>query len=371
MPDLSAIVVNFNSGEYLSPCLESLSAEEDGFLSIERLVVDNASTLEQGAFLDRALASGARVIRSPVNLGYGGGCNLGLRETTGRFVLFLNADVKARAGCLRPLVRLLEERDDVAFVEPRTFLDDARTFLIPPFEPLTPRSLAREFARRVSSRAASRLARARVREALPAWLAAEPVELQTLTGAFLMTRRATIRALGGFDEGYPLYFEDSDLFRRARAEGGRLLLAPEAEAIHYAHRSSSTAWEEAMAKQRAGRRRYLRSSAGAWAVALDAVLSAAACALERFLGPSRVARFIDLGERVDEPELVLDGLPGPFLIEIAAEPSFALAAAHFGVGDRFRMPRSTWRSLMRASWYLRALDQGSLSPRGAWRVRKA
>jgi hypothetical protein len=327
--DVSAIVVNFNSGEYLAPCLESLSREESDGLRIERIVVDNASTIDQSQFLENASRTGARVVRSDRNSGYGGGCNLGLRATTARFVLFLNADVKACPGCLPPLVRFLEEHSDVAFVEPRTYADDARLFMIPEFEPLTPALVAGQALARLSSAAALRLSLRRMRLALPGWMAGEPREQKTLTGAFLMGRRAVIDGLGGFDEGFPLYFEDSDLFLRAR-------------------------------------RRWLRRAFGPLAVALDVACEALLRCADRARTPAPFLRCADLGARADPPELLLDGAPGPFLLELAVDPGFLLAAVHFGDGERFRIPDLAWRSLLPARYFLRALHPSTFASRGAW-----
>jgi GT2 family glycosyltransferase len=364
--DVSAIVVNFNSGEYLVPCIESLVRDAAGALRLEPVVVENASTVDQARHLEAARRLGARVLHAPRNLGYGGGCNLGARETSGRLLLFLNADVKACSGCLAPLARLLDADADLAFVEPRTYADDGLVFRIPEIEPLTPQSIARQTLARLSGAAALRESLRRTRAALPGWRATQPRRQRTLTGAFLMGRRETVDRLGGFDEGFPLYFEDADLFRRCGRAGLGLAMVPAAEAVHYSHRSVATAWTDSMTSWRVGRERWLRTAFGRSAVALDRACESVVTAIGRVHRPRAVDVFDELGARVQSPELELGGEPGPFLLELAIDPGFLLAAGHFGAGARLRFPDATWRSLLPVRHFVRALDPQSLALRGAW-----
>ena len=82
---VSVVVVLHNSTETLADCLASMPSD------VEVIVVDNAST-DDGAALAERFLPGATVVRSERNLGFGGGCNLGLREATRDVVVFVNPD---------------------------------------------------------------------------------------------------------------------------------------------------------------------------------------------------------------------------------------------------------------------------------------
>ena len=66
----------------------------------------------------------------------------------------------------------------------------------------------------------------------------EPVEVDWVAGMFMLSTRECFAALGGFDSGYELYFEDVDLCRRAHRTGQKVLVVPAAEVIHDARRAS-------------------------------------------------------------------------------------------------------------------------------------
>jgi len=64
------------------------------------------------------------------------------------------------------------------------------------------------------------------------------IEVEWIAGMFMLFRSDAYRALGGFDEGYFLYYEDVDICRRLRRQGQGVLYEPRAEVIHDARRAS-------------------------------------------------------------------------------------------------------------------------------------
>lgn len=366
--EVSVVVVNFNSGAFLPGCLESLAPERQGGLGVETVVVDNASPQDQTAALADAEARGARVLRLERNTGYAGGCNRGLAETRAPTVFLLNADVRAGPGALPTLARLLAERPEVALAEPRCYVDEGRAWQQPSFDLLTPREVVAGALGRVLPGLARRRGLARLRAELVAWRATEPLERRALSGAFLAARREVLQRLGGFDESFPLAFEDSDLFHRARAAGLSLVLDPAAEAVHYAHRSRITVIAESIAKDRIGRRRYLAKHHGPLAVWLDrAATRAESLAGRREAAPPPDR--IDLGPLSSPPELTLTGPPGPAVLQLALDPSFALAAGRIQTEPALRFSSETWRSLLPVPLHVRAFGLEDLQPRGTWTLQ--
>ncbi|MAB78523.1 MAG: hypothetical protein CMJ89_04130 [Planctomycetes bacterium] len=366
--DLSIIVVNYNTGELLLSFLESLSTQTT--LRLERIVVDNASTEDPHHFLETAEGLADRVLRSPENLGYAGGCNLGLSEASGRFVVFANADTRVLGRALETLVKHLEAHPKTGLAEPRTYLDDEKTFFIPEFRALGLRDLIDDALLRTFPNWARGLHRRRLQDNLACWRCNEPRRQTALTGAFIAARRETIVSLGGFDTDYPLYFEDQDLFARMRRAGHQLVQIPEAEVVHYAHRSTITDLENAEARYAAGRRRYLRRHCG-WSTDLfDRGLARIEPLVAR-LHPnsSWLRRFRDLGELTEAPSFPIEG-SGNHVIELAIDPYFVLSAGAFGSGERFFIHRAAWNSLLPTAYYLRAWDASGSELRAAYRFRK-
>ena len=368
--DVSIIIVNFNSGELLAGCLDSLSGQLPAGLGVEHIVVDSRSSTDQSAYLEDASSRGARVFETDRNLGYAGGCNRGLCVSSGRHVFFLNADVFAAQNCLGPMIRHLDADPGVGLIEPRTFLDLPRTFIIPEiFEPARTELFLSGLAR-LSARAARCLSFRRVQKSLRFWQATEPIDVAALSGAFLGTRREVMERIKGFDEGYPLFYEDTDLFRRVRDAGMRLVLHPGAEAVHLAHRSVATVWDEAMQKMRFGRERYIKKHMGLFTLLFNRALERLIAMRTRIHALKAFDGMVDLGSSTEPIELKWEGAGGEYLLEIALDPHFVLAAALFSEGDGYRFSRETWASFLSGEYYLRALRMPGLEELGCWKIRK-
>src|SRR6185503_10201654 len=87
------------------------------------------------------------------------------------------------------------------------------------------------------------VARKRMIDLLHYWERRHPIEVDSLSGAFLATRHDVVERVGPFDAAYSLYYEDADWCRRVRRSGLRLVLLPAAEAVHFYSVSSNQDWE--------------------------------------------------------------------------------------------------------------------------------
>jgi N-acetylglucosaminyl-diphospho-decaprenol L-rhamnosyltransferase len=199
----------------------------------EILVVDNASRDSIEAALARE-APGARVVTESRNRGYGAACNRGARETGRPYLLFLNSDAYVRPGTVAALEAALDSDPGAAAAGPR--LTGADGSLQPSIRRLpTPWRILCEssglaflsggrgtLAGHTATRQDHRTAR--------------PVE--ALMGAALLVRRTAFEKVGGFDESFFLYAEETDLMARWRAQGWRVLFEPAAEVVHEGGRSA-------------------------------------------------------------------------------------------------------------------------------------
>jgi GT2 family glycosyltransferase len=213
-PDLTVQVVNYDTLEYLRPCLDSLLAAlaETG-LSSRIAVLENGSS-DDLAEIGREFGDAVDVVTSPRNLGFGGGQNLLAARHGSPLICCVNPDVVAERGVLVGLLAALED-PTVAAAGPRL---------------LTPSGETQRFdhgeLRGLRAVVANGAGRAHWRER------ETTTEVAWVSGAFLLVRRAAFDAAGGFDEAFFLYKEEEDLCLRIRASGGRVLYVPTARAQH-------------------------------------------------------------------------------------------------------------------------------------------
>jgi GT2 family glycosyltransferase len=239
VPDISAIVVNYNAGADLRRALRSI-ADELAPSEWEAVVVDNASSDGSG---DIVMEFGPRIrlLRNERNVGFARGVNQGLAATTAPLVLIMNPDCRLEAGAFASLRRELERSEACAMTGPRILDPDGseqgsargdpdmftglfgRTTLLRRALPGLPVS-----RRNVISDAAVRKGKT-------------SVKVDWLSGACMLARRAALHAVQGFDERYFLYWEDADLCRRLRARGYEVRYVPGATAIHRVGQSSRSA----------------------------------------------------------------------------------------------------------------------------------
>jgi N-acetylglucosaminyl-diphospho-decaprenol L-rhamnosyltransferase len=232
MPRLSIIIVTYNSTADVDACLGSL-VQHPPSTDHEIVVVDNASTDGTAATV-RARWHGVRVIDSAVNVGFARANNVGIRQTLGSLILLLNPDTSAPAGALDTLVSALDARPDVAVTGPRLVDAQGRAELsfgrmLSPFAELRQKFLV-EGSRRPGPIAA-----------YVESITRKPQEVDWVSGACLLVRRADVEAVGLMDERFFLYAEDVDLCASIRARGRRVLFCPAAEIVHLRGRSRATA----------------------------------------------------------------------------------------------------------------------------------
>jgi GT2 family glycosyltransferase len=169
MADVSAIVVNYNTGAYVTQLVAGLRREtitrRDGRPgTLEIVVVENASPSDQSPWLAPLERDGVKVVRAPGNLGYAGGNNLGVGHATGDKILILNPDVLIVPGAVDALARHLDLHPRAGQVGPRGWIDSHRFLYLPRIDRRWPRSSPRRGgARRSAAPRRSRCAARRTR----------------------------------------------------------------------------------------------------------------------------------------------------------------------------------------------------------------
>jgi N-acetylglucosaminyl-diphospho-decaprenol L-rhamnosyltransferase len=227
---VDVVVVSYNSRETLRDCVEPLvhMREADVF------VVDNDS---QDGALETIGDLPLHVLSRNENGGFAAGCNDGWRAGSAPLVLFLNPDARLDEESLRELVRTLDADPRVGIAGPRLLASDGSVqFSQRRFPALRSTFAQAVFLHRVFPRASWT-------DEVVRDLAAydTPGSPEWLSGACLLVRRDVLERLGGWDDSFFLYSEDTDLCCRARNAGFDVRYVPTAKATHVGGQSSPRA----------------------------------------------------------------------------------------------------------------------------------
>ena len=219
--DIDVVVVAYASQDSLRGCVDPL-ARLDG---VTVTVVDNASPTDDAATVSDLPV---RVIRAGANHGFGTGCNLGIAAGDSPYVLILNPDTRVDPHALDVLVERLEHEDDLALVAPRLLDSSGELMLSQRSFPRLRTAYAKAlFLHRLRRRAGWTDdvvgdAGAYERPGRPDWV----------TGACLLFRRSALELVGGFDERFFLYCEETDLCLRLNEAGLAVGYEPAATVVH-------------------------------------------------------------------------------------------------------------------------------------------
>lgn len=225
-PDVSILLLSWNTRELTLACLEALPASADDVVSYEVIVVDNGS--QDGSAEALAERSDIRLIANSRNRGYAAGVNQAYAYAEGELVLLLNSDLRLAPGALATLVRFLRQNPEAAGVAPLYVNPDgsrqAHYYRLPTFGVAL--ALATNL-RRLPPFARRLRAYRMVDEDL-----SRPRVVSQPSASCLLLRRSRLPIGQLLDESYPIFFNDVLLARSLAARGEELWVAPDAVAVH-------------------------------------------------------------------------------------------------------------------------------------------
>ncbi len=254
---VDVVVVAYNSRDTLRACVEPLAH----LPWVDVTVVDNACPEDSTRVVEDLPV---RIVRAPRNGGFAYGCNLGMAHGSSQFVLLLNPDAEIDAASLVVLVDALRGDPALAGVGPYTVDETGNLIFTQRRFPLLRFTYAQGlFLHRAAPGAAwgndeIRDPEAYVRPGKPEWL----------SGCCVLLRRDAVIAVGGLDEGFFLYSEETDLFKRLASAGWRAGFEPRATACHIGYQSADRNTTEPI--RAASRVRYARKHHGRLIAALEA-----------------------------------------------------------------------------------------------------
>ncbi len=269
-------IVAWKGADLTIECLRSLAPQLSELERWHVYVVDNASPDDSADRVEAAIAQNewqpwVTFIRSPVNGGFAAGNNLAIRTMFAAaeppdFVLLLNPDTVVRPGALRRLLDFMLDNPGVGIAGGRS--EDADTtpqcccFRFPNILGEVSLYLQLGLFDRILNRFVTRLG-----------TPDEPLQVDWVSGAFMMVRRQVIDDIGLMDEGYFLYYEETDYTLRARRAGWTCWHVPDSRVVHFVGQSSGVTVRNVRPARRPrywfeSRRRYFALNHGVWYAAV-------------------------------------------------------------------------------------------------------
>ncbi len=231
MKSFSIIIVNWNSRNLLKNCLNSVRKTNPNG-NYEIIVVDNASTDDSLVMIKNDFPEVA-LIENKENLGFAKGCNLGIKASKGKIILFLNSDAEVRdLNTLAKVENFFGEHEDVGILGLQLVFPDG-----------VPQASGGEFV------SVKQLFKHQIlfgdspvfhkfKDKFASQKNGEFYDIDFVSGACLFMRRDVIDEIGGFDEDFFMYGEDVDYCFRAKKKGWRIVVLPSIEVIHLKSQST-------------------------------------------------------------------------------------------------------------------------------------
>jgi len=233
MKDLSIIIVNYNAGNLLKECIESVKNSALN-ISYEIIVIDNNSS-DNSIDLIRNRFENLKIIMNKMNVGFARASNQGINGSKGRYILLLNPDTVILPDCLKKMVRFMEDHPEggvagCKVLNPNGTLQLAcrRSFPAPSVSFYRLSGLSRLFPK------SKTFARYNLTYQNPDVVQ----EVDAVSGSFMMIIRKALDEVGMLDERFFMYGEELDLCFRVKEKGWKVYYVPDARIIHYKGKSS-------------------------------------------------------------------------------------------------------------------------------------
>lgn len=225
MTDLSISIVSYHTPEKVRRLLGTILEYTKG-VSYHVYVIDNGAPDHDTAALASEFPADLVSFRTMENLGFGAGHNLCLPELDSEFHAVVNPDIELRTDVFTELITFLREHPEASLVTPQIHNEDGTEQFLPRRSPTLKYLVLGRLSGKIKA-----FQKYRDEYTMKGEDFSEPVEIQFCTGCFMVTRTALYRGIGGFDDGYFMYFEDTDLTERL-AEHGKVLLLHDYYVIH-------------------------------------------------------------------------------------------------------------------------------------------
>lgn len=223
---IAIIIINYNSSEFTTKCIESVLAHTSKKLSYKIIVVDNASELKDYNLLKSAISlldqDSVALYRSRFNTGFGGGNMHGVQFANSKYYLFLNNDTLMINDPIKHCFDFMEATPDAAVCGPQ--IEDEYGNKQISFDHFS--NFSREiFGKRFVETLWNKPNRKKEYKT--------PIAIDYVNGSFMFFKAQDFDAVGGFDTNIFLYYEESDICYRLKKKCRKTYFLPSATYTHY------------------------------------------------------------------------------------------------------------------------------------------
>lgn len=232
---VSIIIVNYNVEKELLDCVRSI---KNALIKVnfELIVVDNSQKKMVNPDLKKIFPI-VKYIKTQKNKGFGAGNNIGAKVAQGEYLFFLNPDTKVFKNTIEQLVNAFKQDTSIAVVAPLILDKNKNPYLVQGTKTQTP------FAAMFSHSAIHTIFPNNpiaTRYFLKNWNRKNEINVSVVPGSAFMIKRDIFEKIGGFDEQYFLYFEETDLCLQIERQRLKLVIQPKAYVIHLAGKSTQS-----------------------------------------------------------------------------------------------------------------------------------
>lgn len=228
--DLSIIIINWNSWDYLENCLKSIEPALKN-LNHEIIVIDNSSHENRLEALQKKFNHlPLRLISNSSNVGFAAACNQGIHLAKGSYLLFQNPDTEIRMPSFSNAFNFFKENPNAAFLGPRLLNEDGslQRWTAGSFPSIESAFGHYFFVSRFFGS---------IKTLFIGKEPTTPMQVDWVCGAFLLARKQAIEDIGLMNESYFMYAEDMDWCLRAKLKGWKVIYFPKLEVMHHSGKS--------------------------------------------------------------------------------------------------------------------------------------
>jgi GT2 family glycosyltransferase len=251
MTDLCIIIVSWNTKEYLLHCLESIFQKRES-VPWEVVVMDNGSRDGSGTAVKKIFPA-VHLIENDRNLGFSKAANQGLKKSSGRYALLLNPDTRVKKGAIERLVSFMDVHPEAGVAGVQLLNSDgSRQNSVANFPSLATELVSKSLLRWMFPKRFPGKGRNY----------SEPIEVDSVIGAFMIVRREAIERVGLLDEDYFLFLEETDWCYRMKKAGWKVYHLPQAEIYHFQGKSAETEKKKAKVEYYRSRYHFFKKNRG-------------------------------------------------------------------------------------------------------------
>ena len=221
-------IVTYNNISTIAKTLETLFGETKD-IDFKLYVLDNGSSDGTPEYIEKNYPD-VTVIRSGKNVGFGAGHNIIINQVDSKYHAVINPDIVLTQNAVKKMADYMDGNPEIGLLSPRICFPDGRDQILGKRNP----HLKYLVASRLRGDEPSKLLK---EYAMLDCDLSKPTEIENATGCFMFIRTDVLKSIGGFDDGFFMYFEDADLARRIN-EISKCVYYPDAVVNHVWGRDS-------------------------------------------------------------------------------------------------------------------------------------